>query len=143
MTYSPWPTSPYHDNFYEEYISGRPYESHYSFLRNKRINSTTPEEKQADKEVISQNFLGVQLYVDQQLMMEYTARPQLSLPSFLSQLGGTLNLWAGITVVIFIEILELGYRVLADCRKSSPNTEKSEVTKDIETLANRQKREWV
>ena len=143
MTYSPWPTSPYHVNFYKEYISGRSYESYYSFLQDKSSKSTSPGEKQSHKEVISQNFLGVQLFVDQQLMMEYTARPQLSLPSFLSQLGGTLNLWAGITVVIIIEILELGYRVLADCRKSKSRTETNIISKDIELMANQQKHEWV
>ena len=75
MTYSPWPTSPYHINFYKEYISDRPYESYYSFLQNKSSKSTSQGEKQSDKEVISQHFLGVQLFVEQQPMMEYTARP--------------------------------------------------------------------
>ena len=51
-------------------------------------------------------------------MMQYKARSQVSISAFLSQLGGALNLWAGITVVVLIELLELAYRTLADLRKS-------------------------
>ena len=133
MTYSPWPTSPYHDNFYQDYISGRPYESYYNSLRSKLNNSTSTETRQSDKEIVSQNFLGVHLFIDQQLMMEYTAKPQLSLPSFLSQLGGTLNLWAGITVIVVIEILELVYQIAAEYWKSKSKMEKSAATTNTDT----------
>ena len=133
MTYSPWPTSPYHENFYQDYISGRPYESYYNSLRNEFNNSITTEKRQSDKEIVSQNFIGVHLFIDQQLMMEYTAKPQLSLPSFLSQLGGTLNLWAGITVIVVIEILELVYQIAADYWKSKSEMEKSGATTNTDT----------
>ena len=59
----------------------------------------------------------MELDIDEQLMMEYEARPQLSFTSFLSQLGGALNLWAGITVVVLVEIMELFYHLLVDIRK--------------------------
>ena len=49
--------------------------------------------------------------------MEYTVRLQLSFSAFLSQLGGALNLWAGITIAVVIEIIELAFRVLSDCKK--------------------------
>ena len=52
--------------------------------------------------------------------MEHTAAlhitdtPQITVISFVSQLGGALNLWARITVVVIIEIIELCYEVLAE-----------------------------
>ena len=117
MTYAPWPSSPYHDSFYEDYISGRPYEHHYTFVRDKTLRNTSTEERHADSERVSQNFLGVHVYLDQHLMMEYQVIPKLSFPAFLSQLGGALNFWAGITVVVVIELIEMLYRILADCKK--------------------------
>ena len=116
ITYAPWPTSPYHDNFFEDYISGHPYEHRYSFVREKSLQNTSTEERLADAEQIFKNFVKVQVYPDGQHMMEYEVRPQVSPTAFLSQLGGALNLWAGITVVVVIELLELVYRVLVDCR---------------------------
>ena len=68
----------------------------------------------------------MQLDIDEQLMMEYEARPQLSLTSFLSQLGGALNLWAGITVVILVEIFELFYHLLVDFRKEQTQQDEQE-----------------
>ena len=68
----------------------------------------------------------MQLDIDEQLMMEYEARPQLSFTSFLSQLGGALNLWAGITVVVLVEILELFYHLLVDIHKEQTDQDEQE-----------------
>ena len=118
MTYAPWPTSPYHDNFYDMYISGRPYEPYFTSLRTRTLRNASKEDLLNDKELVSQNFLGLLMYSGKQLMMNYQAIPQVSLIAFLSQIGGALNLWAGITIVVFIELLELGFRTIADWRKS-------------------------
>ena len=70
--------------------------------------------------LISQNFAGVQMYLDQTTFMEFNDRPQLPLIGFISQLGGALNLWAGITVVVVIELVELGYElIVANYRKQT------------------------
>ena len=57
--------------------------------------------------LISQHFVALQMYLDETTMMEYVDHPQLSFIGFISQLGGALNLWAGITVVVVIEVVEL------------------------------------
>ena len=121
VAYSPWPTSPYHDSFYDDYIAGRAYEYHYSFVRNKTLHTTDTEERHADTEHISQNFLGVHVYLDQNMMMEYEMIAKVSFPAFLSQVGGALNFWAGITVVVVIELIEMCFRILADCKKPGPD----------------------
>ena len=139
MTYAPWPSSPYHDNFYERYISGRSYEPHYTSLLNKTFENTPEEDILLDKETVSQNFLGVQLVIGKQLVMNYEARPQLSLTAFLSQIGGALNLWAGITVVVLVEMLELGYRSLADLLKSkSVDSSSTEMKNHVKASATTQ-----
>ena len=67
--------------------------------------------------MLTSNFFGVHVYLDQYVMMEYKTVPQLSLTAFVSQLGGALNLWAGITVIVIIELLDLLCRALVDWRK--------------------------
>ena len=52
------------------------------------------------------------MYLDETTMMEYVDHPQLSFIGFISQLGGALNLWAGITVVVVIEVVELLFELL-------------------------------
>ena len=63
----------------------------------------------------------------QQRVMIYEARPQVSPSAFMSQLGGALNLWAGITVVVIVELLELGFRTIADLCKSKRASKSSSV----------------
>ena len=65
ITYAPWPTSPYHDSFYDDYVSGRPYEHQYRFIREKTLRNTSSEERHADNERVFKNFLGVHVYLDQ------------------------------------------------------------------------------
>ena len=58
--------------------------------------------------------MAFQIYLDKFTMMEYSDSPQFSVAAFLSQLGGALNLWAGITVVVVIEVIELIYETASD-----------------------------
>lgn len=39
-------------------------------------------------------------------------KPKIGIADFCSKLGGILNLWAGITVVLVLELLELGCRIV-------------------------------
>ena len=90
------------------------------------------------------------MYLDQFTMMEFSDRPQLPFIGFVSQLGGALNLWAGITVVIVIELIELIYEIIMKQYKR-PNTKKySDSENDgekLEVLVNnsddKKDRDWV
>ena len=58
--------------------------------------------------------MAVHVYVETTAALDIKDKPQLTATSFLSQLSGALNLWAGITVVIVIEIIEFWYEVVID-----------------------------
>ena len=108
MTHISWPAGQLRA-FYEEFIANRSHASHYSSLLDPHINNSTELQM---KSLISQNFAGLQMYVDKATFLEFYDRPQLPLIGFISQLGGALNLWAGITVVVVIELVELGYDLI-------------------------------
>ncbi len=53
-----------------------------------------------------------------------TDHPQISLSSLLAKLGGSLNLWSGITVVIVIEFIDFILRLILTKSENSVNNKK-------------------
>ena len=116
MSYSEWPSDFFFGNFYDTYITGRPYEQRYAKLRNMSPANTAAADLLEAERLIKQNFLTVNI-LTQENMLEYKDDPKLTLPAFVSQLGGALNLWAGITVVVIVELIEFFCEVVCDGKK--------------------------
>ena len=95
MSYSEWPSDFFFGDFYDTYITGRPYEERYAKLRNMDPTNTTSTDLLEAERLIKRNFLTVNILA-QENMLEYKDDPKLTLPAFISQLGGSLNLWAGV-----------------------------------------------
>ena len=111
LSQTTWPSRVIHQNFYDLYIAGRSYEEHYRAL----FEQATDIRKRRDLyDEISNHFLAVHVYVETVAALDIRDKPQFTATSFLSQLGGALNLWAGITVVVIIEIIEFCYEVMAE-----------------------------
>ena len=105
-----WPSHTIHQNFYDMYIANRSYESQYRALFEQASASFHRKELY---EKVTKHFLAVHVYWESIAALELQDKPQLTLTSFSSQLGGALNLWAGITVVVIIELIELCYEAVA------------------------------
>ena len=56
-------------------------------------------------------------YLDYQSYLESVEVPKYTLFSFLGTLGGALNLWTGITVVVIVEIIEAVVNVCSSVKK--------------------------
>jgi len=88
---------------------------------NDMINSSTSNGSQHNEvksleywsalHLINSNFLHADIYLGSLSFTKFTERPKTTIYSFLSQLGGALNLFAGINIMIFIEVLELLLKV--------------------------------
>ena len=102
-----WPAHSIHQNFYDLYIANRSYEKHYRTLFKRPSSNHELFHK------VSKHFLVVHTYLETITALDISDKPQLTGISFMSQLGGALNLWAGITVVVLIEFIEFCYEVLA------------------------------
>ena len=113
-----WPVSAINRKFYDLYIANRSYEEYYRSLFEHRNESNQNREL---SDMISKHFLVAHVYMESEGALDIRDKPQLTSTAFLSQLGGALNLWAGITVVIVVELIELCYEVVVDRfnRKSS------------------------
>ena len=106
-----WPAHSIRQNFYDFYIANRSYEKHYRTLY-ERSNSTHMQQKLSAK--VTKHFLAVHPYLTTVTALDIRDKPQFTLISFMSQLGGALNLWAGITVVVLIELIEFCYEVVVE-----------------------------
>ena len=63
------------------------------------------------------NFLKVSIRIDNLNHVEVEDKEKNTLAGFFSQLGGTLNLWTGITVFVLVEIIETLYRLMTSIVK--------------------------
>ena len=116
MSYSEWPSDRFFGDFYDTYIAGRPYEQRYAKLRNMDPVNTTATDLLEAETLIKHNFLTVNI-VSHENMLEYKDDPKITLEVFVSQLGGALNLWAGITVAVVVEIVEFFCEVILSTRR--------------------------
>ena len=57
--------------------------------------------------LIDDNFVKVELFFSPHPVLAFESQAALSEVSFVSLLGGTLNLYAGITFVLLFEVVEL------------------------------------
>ena len=108
MSYSDWPSDILQGYFYKEYIMGRPYQNHYAALKNLNYANSSDIDLFIAERLVKKHFLSIRILTHTDVQ-ELQATEKISLASYISQLGGALNLWAGITVVVVIELIELLY----------------------------------
>ena len=123
ISFTEWPIDIFHGDFYDMYISGRPYEHWYAALRNSDPNNISNCDSETIERLVKKNFLGAYI-IGQINVQEYRDTPKLTQTSFFAQLGATLNLWAGITLIVFVEIVEFIYdAVSGSCETTKAGAE--------------------
>ncbi len=118
---SVWPSDSVLQSFYEQTIIGKPYEEKFSrYFTNIHPNSNSPNNtgdphlhlNLERKRIVQSNFAKVVMYLSEWEYILYKDTPKYTFYSMVGNVGGALNLWAGITVVVAVEILELFLRML-------------------------------
>ena len=129
-----WPDKSSILPFYEHYIVGRPYEKHftkYSIIKEKSLNISEQEEAMQmlrDTTLIEDNFARVDFYLGSTTLVTMTDTKKYSQTDLFSTLGGTLNLYSGITFVIIIELFELLFLIFY--RKSAEKKQQEEINEN-------------
>ncbi|XP_072051445.1 epithelial sodium channel subunit alpha-like [Amphiura filiformis] len=92
--------------------------------RIKKISDHLKESLENDTSFVDKNFVKINVYYDE-LTYDYIYHT-VTYGKFdlLSDLGGNVGLWIGISVLAIVEILELFYDVIMSCFVKSPATEK-------------------
>ena len=105
-----WPGMPVSTTFYKDLIIGEPFEWRFPEAHNwSDIDMDTMEASHK----IQQNFLRFTVQLAENRYIELSDEARMTLPSLVSQLGGGLNLWSGITMVVIVEFVEFFLRLLS------------------------------
>ena len=101
-----WPDARDIVAFYKEYIAGRDFE--YRFKR----FLTNPLQLY---KLISENFAKVRISFDLEEIVTFKDSPKFTFTSFISALGGLVNLYSGISFIIVIEIIDFCLNIFCKC----------------------------
>ena len=129
-----WPDKTSILPFYEQYVVGRPFEKRfakYSIIKEKSLNSSEHEETMQmlrDTTLIEDNFARVDFYVGSTTLVKMTDTKKYTQTDLFSTLGGTLNLYSGITFVIILELFELLFLIFY--RKSTEKKLQKEISEN-------------
>ena len=122
-TVSKWPLPFQYNSFYEQIIAPRSFADKF-----KAKNNSVETRDQKLKQMIEDNFLYVGFNLDRSApYFEMEEVPKYTLASMLGSLGGGLNWLTGITILLFIELVESCIRVGKRCLEhNNKNTGRAE-----------------
>ncbi len=119
-----WPIDPIPEQFYAEYIRGRPYE----FRFNRELFNDSNMYNMYGKEsegtyLVRNNFMRIDTYFSENIIIDLKDEVKITMTGLISQLGGTLNLWSGITVILIVEFLDFFIKFVTNCKMVKSNKE--------------------
>ena len=117
-----WPHENFLSDFYSKYVNGTTYENNFvkvkeviERINQLKTNSVEYEQLYADilkaSNLISRNFAQLNVFFKDNEIHIYKDVEAMSVPTLISNLGGTFNLWIGITFFTFIELVEVVFRL--------------------------------
>ena len=136
VTSSPWPSETAQLSFYENFIRHKSYAKHFAAYENifTEFLLTSDAHKALallDKlSLIEKNFAKIEIVMPATRVDAYIASYQISLESLAASLGGNLNLWSGISVIIIIEVLDLIIRLLLSLGQHQTSTKVESFSKE-------------
>ena len=106
LSQSLWPGPSYVDDFYHEYVTMHPNKVNlkaYKVLNKEMTSKTTTRERKM--ELIHQNFLRLNVYYSSDQVQVIKQQASYGLADLMSDIGGTLGLWAGFSLITILEFL--------------------------------------
>lgn len=112
-----WPKKSQHLSFYERVIKdqefGFRFEEYQTIIDVFEKNGSDEASEMLDSmNLIERSFVKINMYLEDMTITHIKESPKVSLASVLSQVGGVLNLYIGISLVLVVEVLELFYHLL-------------------------------
>ena len=129
MSSARWPPDPFSPDFYQRFIKNKSYEMMYEGLEAyfgtyfKESNVSDWISQDQILSTLERNFLRVDIQMNHIDIILYKDIATTSLTTLISNLGGTLNLFAGITIVLFVEIIDMLILCLCDRQRVNDETD--------------------
>ena len=106
-----WPASLYHLDAYLEFVTSQP--NAEELLAYYEMVDTYEDAYQGNtdgsrfKELMYTNFARINIYFESQTVLERKQTASMTLADLFANVGGTMGLWAGLSVVTVIELISL------------------------------------
>lgn len=111
-----WPKKTEYETIYANLVLGKPFQSRFSDLGKLLHHNCTDSECEIllnrASRIFESNFVKVTYLVGDKFYFEVQDVPKLTSYELFSQIGGALNLWSGITIVVLVELLESVSRMI-------------------------------
>ena len=119
---SQWPGIPYQLDFFRELVLNHPeaesllaYSSILSYYRDAHSNF------EEFNEIMYRNFARVNIYFDSLDIVERKQFPSMTITDMFANVGGTIGLWAGLSIVTIVEVVFLWIKLcglgLSKCKR--------------------------
>ncbi|ELT94929.1 hypothetical protein CAPTEDRAFT_192207 [Capitella teleta] len=139
ISQSQWPQVKSHLPLYKDVIAHQPYGSQYhayakileDYNLTKDVGATMNEVSKL--KLIENNFLKFTVLTSGSSVNSVTDEPSMTVFTLMSQLGGILNLYTGITALLLIESIELLYNILSNAMSTKSKTTVTKVRPFNET----------
>ena len=105
VSYTKWPLPHQYSSFYSKLIKSKSYGNRFA-PEGEILTKTGSTDFSSKKDLFNENFVKINFEIKEGAYLEFQEVPKYTLFSFLGTLGGALNLWTGITVVVIVEIIE-------------------------------------
>lgn len=135
--------------FYDEFIKGKPtfgqkFDVYAAIDNDDNLTALEKLEKLNSLHLIEQNFLRLKIIFEDRGVETFNSTPALTWEGLASNIGGSLSLWIGITVMTLFEFVELVIRLVQLCmarieeskEKSNAATANEYEKRDMHTVAN-------
>ncbi len=115
-----WPVKGQQVAFYEDIIKGQPFEDEFQIYSTisklaSSGNKTTAKQLLRQTNLIEENFVKISVYATTENLVILEDKPKMTITDLFASVGGTLNLYSGISFILVIEIIDLLYKLLFDC----------------------------
>ena len=112
-----WPRKSQQIPFYNEHIKGHKYENKYEMFEQivhlKEYGNLTEAYKLLQETtLIEDNFIKLSVYLSSLDLVTVSDHVEVSSYDLLAKIGGTLNLYSGISFILIVEFIDLFYNLL-------------------------------
>ena len=101
-----WPSTSCVDDFYHQFITQHPDKYNlkaYKALNKEMTSKATSNERKT--ELIRRNFVQLTVYYSTDQVQSITQQASYGVPDLMSDIGGTLGLWAGFSIITVLEFV--------------------------------------
>ena len=113
ISQSYWPLEQYQVDFYHQYLLNKPEMNETkAYKLFKHLDEDYGNRSILSSDLVRKNFIRLNVYFRDLKIQTISQQPSYEMPNFWSDLGGTIGLWAGLSLITVIEVFVLTFRLL-------------------------------